>query len=502
MLFFRRDDNKLKCLRNSLFASRRSQSRLYFDGDECCDYLPPGALRATVRCFDNECVLLGGSTPVCLENRDDENLRNSVIEDRLFKSSRWIDGGDALPIAIQNCAAMCVADGSFHPTHMIGTTGFVFDDGSYNAIGVGGSRVPGPPACHCSYRSELFGIYLVMLIFQRTCNKFQIQKDRITIGCDNIGALDKGLGTQFFPSVQHKHYDIIWAIHSIRNEFPIEIAFLHVKGHQDDEKNYQTLDRWGQLNVLADKEAKRQLSWYINNPDYDRDIPLITPHWTVSIDGDIVTNNIKQSLRDYIHAKNMKSFLCRKGTVSYATYDLVDWDSNGKALNSMTFGERIWVTKFVSGFNGCVKMMLRCKQWESDTCPRCGDCIENNWHVLWCAETQVRAQHYQLTCNIDTWLKENDTHPALHRLIITIFQQGDTTSFSCCARGNFDPQIIELAKMQDQIGVRNVFEGRLSKRWSIVQESRLRMNVRSSCRSGASWTAGLIRRIYRWGQAQ
>ena len=86
-------------------------------------------------------------------------------------------------------------------------------------------------------------------IFQRLCDKFQIQEGRICIGCDNIGAFDKGLGTQFFPSIQHKHFGIIWALHSVRNELPIEVAFVHVPSHQDDRKNFDTLDQFAQLNV-------------------------------------------------------------------------------------------------------------------------------------------------------------------------------------------------------------------------------------------------------------
>ena len=198
----------------------------------------------------------------------------------------------------------------------------------------------------------------------------------------------------------------------------------------------------------------------------------------------------------------MRQFLCRKGTLTSHTYECVDWQANGKALKSMSFGERIWATKFVSGFNGCAKMMVRCKQWESDICPQCGSCIESNWHVLWCTDSKAKSQRHQLTVNFDTWMTENQTHPALHRLIIMILQQGDTTSFSRCARSNIDPQITALAQEQDEIGMKNFFHGRISRKWSAMQDQHLRVNVSRSRRSGTSWAAGMIRMIYRWGHAQ
>lgn len=38
----------------------------------------------------------------------------------------------------------------------------------------------------CSYRSELFGMYLSLLIVQQICQKYKLRSGGITIGCDNI----------------------------------------------------------------------------------------------------------------------------------------------------------------------------------------------------------------------------------------------------------------------------------------------------------------------------
>ena len=309
-----------------------------------------------------------------------------MIISKLISSGRWLRDDLTLAEAITRYVAICVSDGSFHPEFQIGTAGYVFDDGDNSVVGMGGHRVPVPPQSQCSYRSELFGIYLVLLTVKVICEKYNILQGRLTIGCDNIGALDKGLREQFFPSVKHKHYDLIWAIHSLRHELSIEITFRHVQGHPDEKTN-KPLDQWAQLNLLADAEAKRHLSWYINNPEHDQDLRILSPYWNVRLNGAIVTQNIRQTLQTYVHDREMRKFLIRKGTVTSATYPCINWNANGIAMRALSFCERTWVTKHVSGFCGCGKMMERYKKWESPACPRCGDCIEDNWHVIWCDET-------------------------------------------------------------------------------------------------------------------
>ena len=501
-LYYRCSKNKYQCFRNSFIASRRSHCRLFFETNEYVTSIPTESERATVQAYSNICIRFEGSAPMHISKLDstlDKEMKNIQ---RLLQGGRWLDDGQSLVAAILASKARCVADGSFHPQYEIGTTAYVFDDGRDNIIGMGGHRVPGPKSSQCSYRSELFGIYLSLLIIQQVCQKHNIQSGGITIGCDNISALDKSLAEQFFPSIQHKHFEMLWAIHSIREEIPVLIEFRHVKGHQDDDQNQLPLDRWAQLNILADREAKKHLAWYIQNPSHDTDLQPVSPHWTIHIDNSLVTANVRHTLQDHIHSKNMKEFLCRKGEIEPIIYDCIDWEANGRAMKTLKFSERIWVTKHVSGFCGSAKMMERCKKWESALCPRCGDVIEDNWHIMWCKEISAVSNRQQLTTKVDTWLRDNNSHPALHRLIIMMLQQGDCINFSTCARGNLDKQISALAYEQDIIGVRNFFHGRLSKQWSVLQEQYLRLNVPRSRRSGSSWTSGLLRQIYRWGHAQ
>ena len=115
----------------------------------------------------------------------------------------------------------------------------------------------------------------------------------------------------------------------------------------------------------------------IQNPNHDIDLRYVSPHWSVAIERETVSVNIRHTLRHHVHTQIMKKFLIRKGTIGNAEYHRVDWDSNRRALQSMAFAERTWVTKFVSGFISCAKMMKRYGKWENTLCPQCGDCTED-----------------------------------------------------------------------------------------------------------------------------
>ena len=55
----------------------------------------------------------------------------------------------------------------------------------------------------------------------------------------------------------------------------LKCALGHIKGHQDDTCLFHHLDRWAQLNVIADQKAKKRLQMHIA---YGRDTLSSTFH--------------------------------------------------------------------------------------------------------------------------------------------------------------------------------------------------------------------------------
>lgn len=196
---------------------------------------------------------------------------------QMLESIRWCDNGSCLIFALESGTAMCVVDGSFHPDYGFGTTSWVFDNSFDSIQATGRSRAIGELRFMCLYRAELFGIYLALQTTLLVCKHFEITDGAIEIGCDNVEAISKGLAELYFPIIQHKHFDLLWAINSLRQKLFISIAFRHVKGHQDRNKN-EPLDCWAILNIHADNEAKWYLPQVMQNPKLDIDLTLISPH--------------------------------------------------------------------------------------------------------------------------------------------------------------------------------------------------------------------------------
>ena len=101
----------------------------------------------------------------------------------------------------------------------------------------------------------------------------------------------------------------------------------------------------------------------------------------------------------------MRLKLEEKGDLSSSVFDLVDLYSIAGASKSLTIVEKLWLTKFVSGFSLTASQMYyrECSKakrkqhkktveeeinttapWNDDICPLCDTHRENTKHVLIC----------------------------------------------------------------------------------------------------------------------
>jgi len=482
-------------------------ARFYHDGTMLCRP-PPLLARCSVKIIDDSTIIHEGycgrviqQTSECVSENTIESaiLRSHPMLQQMLRDSRWIDDGHSMAMAIAAGSGRCVVDGSFHPDYKIGTAAFVFDDGDDAVQASGCSRAFGDPNEMSSYRAELFGIYMALNTTHLLCQQFQITSGAIEFGCDNITAIQKGLAELFYPNIQHRNFDLLWAIHHLRHLIPVEITFRHVRGHQDEIDN-AVLDPWALLNIMVDKEAKWYLSKVISDPSRDADLKIVSPHWNVYMDGPPITCKVSQTIIEKITSKNMKQFLVRTKKLTSYTYDLVDWDSSGRAIRQMSPPDMSWVTKFASGFCGTAHMMARWKNggWETNKCPRCGSCVENTEHLLWCSHARARLCRHEATTAFLSWMTDNHTEPSLYYCVAQVLQRGHHTSFTAHTSKCINPSVKELGKEQDEICMMNFFRGRISKKWISVQDSYLRRNHIPTRKRGSTWAAGFIKQIYKW----
>ena len=67
--------------------------------------------------------------------------------------------------------------------------------------------------------------------------------------------------------------------------------------------------------------------------------------------------NIADSIQMHIQGEAVKKKLIEKGDVSSNAIDLIDWFAIGGASKLLTMYEKLWVSKFVSGFSATASQM-------------------------------------------------------------------------------------------------------------------------------------------------
>jgi hypothetical protein len=190
----------------------------------------------------------------------------------------------------------------------------------------------------------------------------------------------------------------------------------------------------------------------------------------------------------------MSEYLLKHKGLPKEYFNAIDWDANGEALESAPILFALWLTKHVSGFYGIGKMMQRWGYWEDSKCISCGAPVEDTGHLYSCPhESRVDAWDEAVE-GLEAWMIAVETDPEIRYCIIeTLRRRSPTASFASQA-SPVSPEILQVAQEQDAIGWVNFLEGRISKRWRIIQARYYQAN--RSRRLAKSWAADLVLNLY------
>jgi hypothetical protein len=99
----------------------------------------------------------------------------------------------------------------------------------------------------------------IMIVAQLLCDYYHIWEGSIELGCDGLAALNKTFTMVYLIDTDESNQDLLMVIRTLWNRSPLPWKIRHVKGHQDDDQDYESLDRWARLNIEMDK-IQRNLS--------------------------------------------------------------------------------------------------------------------------------------------------------------------------------------------------------------------------------------------------
>ncbi len=168
------------------------------------------------------------------------------------------DDGIALAQALQDGTAIAVSDGSYKDNY--GTAAWTLQGSDEEGAIEGVNIAPGHPKDQSSYRSEIAGLYGIIAAIKCVCTYHQVTQGSIEVGCDGEQALYNVFDPDRYVTVKNPDYDLIISCRRLLATVPINWKYRHIDGHQDNHMAYDDLDRWAQLNVDMDINAKTPFS--------------------------------------------------------------------------------------------------------------------------------------------------------------------------------------------------------------------------------------------------
>jgi hypothetical protein len=301
-----------------------------------------------------------------------------------------------------------------------------------------------------SYRSELQGLYTILLGAYAVCLFCEIGDGAMTVGCDNLECIRLARGDWLKVNQNTPHADLIRAIRRLTALLPVKVDFTHVKGHQDRTVAVKTLPRLSQLNIEMDSDAKTKLRSLVEA----RAKPLLLAGvlhkgWVCLVDGVKVTGDPGPAVWFSISSGELQRHLQERSLLSPASFWCIDWVALDQATANFPPLYRMWMSKHVSGFFGCGKMMKHWGFWSHSRCPCCEHIKEDKAHLLTCPASSCIATWLQSVQGLEEWMEEVNTHPEITKCIIRALRSWAVTwSFAT----DCSPEVSRAAVSQDCLG--------------------------------------------------
>ena len=421
------------------------------------------------------------------------------------KGEEWVTRGIGMTTKIDdivNCiregTAVGVSDGSFKEEY--GTAAWVLENKTGTQRIMGHLVSPGFNSDQSAYRSEISGLYAMVMMTEAIIKVWNIQEGGITLGCDGKSALRQALSIQdvTIKSGQQSH-DLLSGIHGYINDSKIEYVGRHIKGHQDEKIKAAFLDKWAQLNIEMDFGAK---DWWIRCHPTQSYFNYTIPKgmWQIKLLGNRISNKLQGYLRDSIEGGVIADYwVNQKQRFTEQNYFKVDWEAVGKAMKSVSKTRRRWISKFETGMCATGHMMVKWKKRLIPNCPRCNFHTETIAHILQCPSETALLKWEMSIKSIKDWLQGKKTCPELQNLIISSLQSWHLNIKPILPKKGF-LGVDEIYLEQQSIGWRQFIGGCISKKWAIAQNKYYFWI--GSKKSGNMWAKGLIQQLWKvaWNQ--
>ena len=394
--------------------------------------------------------------------------------------------------------AVGVSDGSFKDE--AGTAAWIIENERGTQRIMGKTIVPGYASDQSAYRSEIAGIYSMVLIVEMIKEVWKLKYGGILICCDGKDALNQAVNVdEINISCKQQQFDLLSGVQGYIRQSPIIYLPYHVKGHQDKNVKLEDLGRIPLLNIECDLYAKGYWDQRYGHIPHDQrrcyQYSIPKGMWKISFMGTRVTNLLVNCMRENIEGGEAAEYWVRnRKRFDKSSFFEVDWNSMKEAMSSAKLSRRHWVTKFESGICGTGRMMKIWKQRVIDNCPRCGVPNETTTHILQCPCASANLVWDKSLKSLKDWLIDNKSCPDLRRLLLHILNRW-SMQLEVTNLNSYEFETCEnVFKSQSMIGWRQLMGGCLSLEWAKAQQKYYEwIGVR---KTDKRWVVAMIKKLW------
>ena len=278
--------------------------------------------------------------------------------------------------------------------------------------------------------------------------------------------------------------------HSIQAlQFPMKIK--HVRGHQDRQTAYADLTLNAQLNVDADRYA----GLYQDQYGCARPIVLRLPHNGVQIHqfSGTITSKLKSALRRCETERPLLNYIQHRNSWSHQHLKSINWKAHSSAIGRRK--SRVHTVKLIHDILPTNDRVSKYHAYRTAKCPCCPCTAETRDHILCCPHDSRIQWRKQCIKALRKVCDHSDTRPYLTEILLdglSAWFNGTTLDSEL-----YPTQYHRLLQQQNDLGWRQLFNGRLSQEWATLQDNYLHQHkLVSKRRSGHLWTTTIIKCLW------
>ena len=329
--------------------------------------------------------------------------------------------------------------------------------------------------------------------------------DAVQIVCDNVSMVrnvhkllpsrdtsdsEYNLGKHHTLEPLQPEWDVLNEIwHTVKAWPGLRIA--HVKGHQDDTTPAELLPIEAILNVQADALASNFLR-QDPTPRYQCHL-FPNTHAHLHLEDGTVTYRYAVRIRNAECDPPMIAHLKEKYDWSDEIFTSINWKVHGKAIRAQRH-RKTHITKLVHDILPTNRIQHRWNSQQSDKCALCNREVETRDHLLRCNE----AGNWRSKClrNIGLTCEKLRTHRGLYALLIRGLQAWFKGEDRLTAEG-YNQEMTTLVYSQNAIGWGQLFNGRWSIHWSLIQGNHMGDDItRRRSPLGDRWNVAVLQDLW------